>query len=254
MYCQIFKATFVILISLNIVGQLCAQDANELEEGPSADLILRNYFLAIGGEEVTTPVKSMKITCEQEFFVKQKNKEKRSKWVDTILVSGKKWIRKGSDGKKAGFDGTRSWAKSLKGKAIARDETRYDIETWNPISYPKHVKDFPGKLTFDQKTEVNDRPAYRVAVKPNAKTPDGRIQMSPIAFIFDVKSKLLVQVEYKWMVESYSDYREVSGIMIPFVRESNVNLDFISSESKTVFKSIELNVEIDESEFVIPID
>ena len=84
-------ATIVLLPFDRSVGQ----DAQ-----PTAEVILRKYVQAVGGEELLNSVTSMKLNATQTV----RNEEGTSESTDTLLVSDGRWVIKNSQGIQSGFD------------------------------------------------------------------------------------------------------------------------------------------------------
>ena len=216
---------------------------------PTVDDILQEYIQALGGEETLNSVTSMKLSASQTVH----NDEGTSESTDTMLVSGGRWIIRNSQGVRSGFDGSRHWIQPKGYEPKWQTEIRYPFNLRDPVAYPLHLLRFPGTLTFAGQTKVGDFSAFRVCVQPSEPEPTDKIRQTPLEFLFDAKTGLLIQVVFEARKVEFSDYRDVDGVMIPFQRRSTYRFADISSQYETLIQSIEVNPKLDDGLFVAPV-
>lgn len=108
-----------------------------------------------------------------------------------------------------------------------------DLEYLAPLAMVKEVAGYPSLKYLG----VFDRSGRKVHVV-DAETSTG----APIALTFDVQTGMLAGIASDWATISYSDFRKVGNLMIPFQVESGRTMTLRLDEVK-------LNTEIDASVF-----
>ena len=156
-----------------------------------------------------------------------------------------------------GWNGTTAWAQSSKGVNQVTGENLKAMKAmpsttivsdglFNPIKIP----DSASHATLIGVTRINDRESYQVIIEDSAT--------QSIQLFFDVESGLLLRrvnvtntmlgpLNVQW---DFSDYRDVSGIKLPFV----IRTSDVSSYDTVVrrFSEIKMDSSVSENVFDIP--
>ena len=213
-------------------------------EGVTAEKVIEDYIAAIGGEKKLKKVKSISMDMSAsmqgtpvQLSVVNKDNEMM---VQTVKVNG-------MVAQKTVYNGKAGQTSSPRGKAMMSEEELADMKIESVI--------FPELLygTEDYSIELlgmdtkNDEKVYVVEITK----PNGEKQTD----YFSVESHLEVASETtqdtqqgKMMMErTFSDYKEVKGIMFPYTLTEPMG-----PQSMTIkVESIEINPKIDESMFAI---
>jgi hypothetical protein len=160
-----------------------------------------------------------------------------------------------------GWNGTTAWAQSSKGVSQATGESLKAMKAIptttiasDGLLSPIKIPDSPSRATLIGVARINDRESYQVVIEDSSPIS---IQFA-IQLFFDVESGLLLRrvnvtntmlgpLNVQW---DFSDYREVSGIKLPFlIRTSDV-----SSYDTVVrrFSEIKMDSSIKENVFDVP--
>ena len=252
----------VILLTLLAAGLALAQEsqpatkAKEKEAGkatasaaaPSIDQILDKFVQAIGGkaahEKLTSSaskgsfeIPAMGATGTVEAYAKAPNKT-----VTIVTIAGFGEVREG-------YNGTTAWAqdpmnglREKSGVELAR--TKLDADFYR---FTRLKQLFP-KMELKGKEKVEDHETYVILATPAEGNPE--------KMYFDTQSGLLVRLDRevegpqgKLPVEVYlDDYREVSGIKMPFtVRQSTPAFSAVLK-----FEEVKFNVPVEDAKFNKP--
>lgn len=215
---------------------------------PSADQILDRYVQATGGRAawrkltsrhstgtIEAPALSMSGTID--IFEKAPNR------VLAVIVMAGASFRQGFDGTVAWSDDPQNGLRELNGPELA--ETRRDADFYHPLD----LRQLYSKFTVRGVEKVGEREAYAVEATP----PEGG---EPERVYFDKGTGLLLRlVSHRHSPEGseeveqdFEDYREVDGIMLPFlVRQTSESTPLTIRVSE-----VHHNVPMDDSQFAKP--
>jgi hypothetical protein len=106
---------------------------------------------------------------------------------------------------------------------------------------PGHLRDPNIKMRLHKKKEIDGRMAWEVKVDP----PRSSVTES---YYFDAETFLLVRVQVAGSSLTYSDYRDLQGMKLPF---TTINV-FNNSRLVTTLREVKINTPVDDSRFVEP--
>ncbi|MBC7926032.1 MAG: hypothetical protein H7039_10290 [Bryobacteraceae bacterium] len=234
-----------ILCSLILSVAGCA-GAGEL---PSAETLMDRYVEVTGGKAAWEKVKTQTIKGSIE-FAGQGVKGTMETWLSageqsrvTMTLDGIGLIESGTTGGTAWSNSAMQGPRILDGEErnLAIRNARVDrVPRWREIY--KEVK-------TEAEEEVNGKPALRVSVVPST---GGK----PELVWFDKESNLIARARLvttspmgEVSVEStFSDYREVSGVKVPFAFDQKVGPQVI----KIMLSSVQINPEVAADRFILP--
>jgi photosynthetic reaction center cytochrome c subunit len=214
--------------------------------GPTPDELFQKYVQAVGGssaiDKVTSRVMKGTITFGDRNIpieIYSKEPDKRISYTHT------------PDGDNiTAFDGHEGWLgapkrpiREMHGPDI--DGAAIDAD----LHFPSHLKEMFDKTEVRGMEKIDDQEAYLVS--------GGRAGKTPLQLYFDVKSGLLVRLvrfgdtPLGWLPTQidYADYREVSGVKIPFrwtLARPGGRFTIQLSEAKQ-------NVPVDDAKFAKPV-
>lgn len=232
----IFLTIFVFTASINLI----AQDLDE---------ILENYFEVIGQEkmlEFETFIykgKIIQMGMELPMTMYQKRPDKARLEAE---IQGAKFIQV--------YDGENGWSiqpwtGSLEPQDMGEDETK-SMKQMGDIDgdlYNWKEKDF--QLTLIGEDDMEGTAVFKLKLVK----PDG----DEYIYFMDVENFVVLRVDAKIMMQgtqiesssSFSNFKPVSGIVMPFSIEQEINGQLVM---QIVFDSVELDVEIPDSMFEKP--
>ncbi len=216
-------------------------------ELPTSDVILNKYAEAVGSKRAIENFKTQFAkgtysehqlpTSPLEIYMSAPNK-----MFATIPTPRGAMLQ--------GYNGTTGWVASgketreLNGAALMQLKRRADFYSdWK-------LKEQFARMRVVGKEKINNREAYVVA----GRTVDNRIER----LYFDAQTGLLLRrVAYTETIigmipeaTDYEDYREVSGVKIPFIRRSAQLDGFEASVLK--YTEVKFNVPVDDAKFNLP--
>ena len=212
---------------------------------PTASQLLENYIGAAGG---ATAIKSMTSRIAKgrenfrgqstsiEFFTKVPNKQavvRHSSQGDSVTVF---------DGDAAWFSAPGRPARDLRGADL--DAARLDAD----LQFPLHIQQYYSELHVGYPEKIGERESYVLLCARGAE-PAAKLY-------FDAQSSLLVRVvRYKESALGvnpeqidYSDYRNVSGVQVPF----RIIISEPTSTSTIQIDEVQENIPVDEAKFSRP--
>ncbi|MGH9467148.1 MAG: c-type cytochrome [Terriglobales bacterium] len=229
------------------VASLTAQAAPEQQAGeaegrmaranlPTAQAILSKYRDAIGGADALAAVHAERVSAQQM-------RGGRTQAVTVVRADGKLLLTSGAS--KSGYDGATFWSSGRRG--VTRNpesSTITQLQTDLPL-YPAAGLDAAKARVFGERN-VNGQQAYLVG----ARTASGFN-----LYAFDAQTGFLLQYTTNTptflgslpLQVNYSDYRNVSGIKLPFV------LTFATHEGHWERKitNVQVNAPVSASSFVV---
>jgi len=234
----IFVCVTGFLVVSGYLVMVDLQGEANAENNPSVESILEKYIDAVGGrkaiEKLTTRVCIGKeitdLTSRQKPIYESQYFEAHSKIPSSYRTET--WTDAGNHIR--AFDGTTGWMKDK--YWIGRDESagkrRLD---WllNPQNALQVEEYFPN-LTLKGTQELRGHTAY-VLESPSLHRP----------LFFDTTSGLLIGFGHNWEIH---DYREVDGVLFPY----KIHMSRKGGSTVYEFETVEHNVEIDDSIFVMP--
>jgi len=212
---------------------------------PTATQLIENYITAIGGATALESVTSRIIKGSENFRGQSTSIEIFTKTPNKQAV-----VRHYSGGDSVTvFDGQAAWfstpgrpARDLHGADL--DAARLDAD----LQFPLHIPQYYSELRVEYPEKIGERESYVLLCV--------REGQPPAKFYFDAQSSLLVRVvRYKESALGldpqqidYSDYRDVSGVQVPF----RINISEPMSSSTIQIDDVQQNVPVDEAKFSRP--
>ena len=200
--------------------------------------VIANYVKAIGGEEKILAIKdfSMKsgMTMQGMTFeinVKQKAPNKMS--VETLMG--------GNLMSKQVFDGEKAAVKSPMGNQELTGSDLEDMKIQSTMHSELFLEEMGVKIELKGADKVDNNAVWKVQVT----SPAGKVSVDYYDQKTGLKLKSVAQQGQMSITTTYSDYREVEGVLFPFMMNQTVgpqSFDVITS-------SIEVNKGIDDSVF-----
>lgn len=199
--------------------------------------VINEFAAAAGGAEPFAAVKNYTMTGKLELEVKgirqtfeyKSYRELPNKYAEISTSPSTGEIR-------SIYDGTVMHLKSEFGidrKTPKPPRTVGDLEYLAPIAMIKEMADFP-RLEY---LGVFDRSGRKVHVIEAESTTGATVALS-----FDMQTGMLASLASSWATISYSDFRKVGKLMLPFQVESGRSMTFRLDQVK-------VNTEIDASVF-----
>lgn len=236
------SAVALFLVSLVIDSLAFAQTI------PTPEDILQKFQSAIGGEEAIRSFANVKISFEECLYVESDGKSQTTTSTSTVYSAGQKWLIVSSLGTESGFDGERYWTRSASGKTQWSD-LRYPFQNMDPIFYPLHILNFPGKLFYGGTQSFDETRVHILKTELAHPEPDGRTQMAPLEFYFGAENGLLVRVVHEHKTVDFGKYEDVNGCMVAHELVSSTSLDDLKSKSTCKITGVEMDVDIDDDIF-----
>ena len=226
---------------------------------PTAQDVIAKYLLVVGATRkvilshaivmrgTVERVERAKASGPTEIVFKQPNKVRMTETITSGVVT-------------RGWNGSTAWIQSSKGvspvtgenlKAMKATPTTTIVSDglFSPIKIP----DSYSRATLIGVTRVNDRESYQVVIEDSLLIPSQSIQL-----FFDRETGLLLRrvnvtntmlgpLNVQW---DFSDYRDVSGIKLPFL----IHTSDVSSFDTVIrrFSEIKLDSSLNEKVFDIP--
>jgi outer membrane lipoprotein-sorting protein len=142
-----------------------------------------------------------------------------------------------------GCDGKVAWhvdAYLKRGEFKPKPGSEYDCEKgFEPM--PSHLREANIKIRLTKKKEVEGRVAWEIRV-------DDPKSQGPETYYFDAETYLLLRFEKLESSVTYSDYRDVGGIKLPFT----ITREFTNSRLVTALRELRINAPIDDARFAEP--
>ena len=142
-----------------------------------------------------------------------------------------------------GCDGKVSWyidAHLKRSEFKPKPGSEYDCEKgFEPM--PSHLRQSNVKMRLTKKKEVEGRMAWEI------KVDDSKSQGSEI-YYFDAETYFLLRFGKLGSSVTYSDYRDVGGIKLPFT----ITRELTNSKLVTTVRELKINAPIDDARFAAP--
>ncbi|MBT8254698.1 MAG: outer membrane lipoprotein-sorting protein [Flavobacteriaceae bacterium] len=246
--------------TIKLLGAVCLFLIALVAPAQTAEEIIDNYIENIGGYAAWSKVESMRITG----IGRQQGVD--YPFVATMMKDGRTIIDVDLQGTSfivEAFDGENAWAMNFQ----TQQAEAFDSEA--SINYKNEAKDQMPDPFFDYKkkgykVELVGKDTYegtdvfKIKLIKKPVMVDGNAEENVDFYYFDTEN--YVPIASETVVKSgpakgataqtvISDYQEVDGLYLPFtvIEKFNgqVNLEML-------YKSVELNAEVDESIFVMP--
>ncbi|MCF6359154.1 MAG: insulinase family protein [Cyclobacteriaceae bacterium] len=220
-------------------------DAPQLPAGLTAEKVIADYVKAIGGEEVISTIKSIKIVSEAEIQGQKLSftsiKASPNKSYISILMGGAMEMQKQV------FDGT-NYAEYSRGSKTPDDENKAKDALVDAAFIPEmNYVDLGVKLTLKGAEKVGDKYAYSIdVVYPSGKKATNYFDMESGLKVRVANSVTTPQGEMVQNVD-YQDYSAENGVLIPHLVV--IPMGPMKLEAKVT--SVEVNGTIDEAIFKI---
>ncbi len=220
-------------------------DAPQLPAGLTAEKVIADYVKAIGGEEVISTIKSIKIVSEAEIQGQKLSftsiKASPNKSCISILMGGAMEMQKQV------FDGT-NYAEYSRGSKTPDDENKAKDALVDAAFIPEmNYVDLGVKLTLKGAEKVGDKYAYSIdVVYPSGKKATNYFDMESGLKVRVANSVTTPQGEMVQNVD-YQDYSAENGVLIPHLVV--IPMGPMKLEAKVT--SVEVNGTIDEAIFKI---
>ena len=247
---------FLVTIHLGILFHFSLAPAVAQHESITADQVIARYLDAIAADRfpsITTfvergdlygnltnfwqgsrsPTQSLKKERGTfEFYFKSPNLRFSSNLTENNLVIA----LHGCDGKVAWFIDAYLKRREFKPKP----GSEYDCEEgFEPI--PSRLHKANVKMRLIKKKEVEGRMAWEI------KADDPKSRWSD-TYYFDAETCLLLRLDKAGSSVTYSDYRDVGGIKLPFT----ITQEFTNSRLVTTVRELKINTPVDEARFAEP--
>lgn len=233
------KISVMALFAALIVGSVYAGDEDDL------DSILARHLEALGGRERLVSINS--ITATASLTVN----DIAGKQISYQKFPSKYYIRfdQGQLSQTVGFDGLVGWL--VDGNGIARTQT---AEERKPLvnevyfqSYSYLIKTgHSGRIEYHGISLFEEQPYYQLLLFPAGG--------DSLYLLINQETNL---VEYRMesnfgtnLITRYSDYRNVDGLMVPFLSKTTATNVPLSTVGR--IESIEINSDLDDSLFSMP--
>ena len=247
---------FLVTIHLGILVHFSLAPAVAQHESITADQVIAKYLDAIAADRfpsITTfvergdlygnltnfwqgsrsPTQSLKKERGTfEFYFKSPNLRFSSNLTENNLVIA----LHGCDGKVAWFIDAYLKRREFKPKP----GSEYDCEEgFEPI--PSRLHKANVRMRLIKKKEVEGRMAWEI------KADDPKSRWSD-TYYFDAETCLLLRLDKAGSSVTYSDYRDVGGIKLPFT----ITQEFTNSRLVTTVRELKINTPVDEARFAEP--
>lgn len=229
-------------------GERSGAGAPGAPSGPSAAEILQKYVQALGGQDAISKITTLSEqgTVEAPARGPQPSQQQT---MDTLRKAPDKalaTLHRPNGEVTEGFDGSAAWEK--RGTQV-RDETGDElarVKQWAQFIPGLDLVNNPRARAFGTE-KVGDHDAYRVV----AFQAGGRV-----TYDFDTQSGLLVRVSSQIATPLgalptdtvYDDYRDVSGIKVPFT----IRMERMEGATTYKWSQVQVNVPANDSQFAKP--
>jgi zinc protease len=204
----------------------------------SAKEVIATYIKAIGGKEKILAIKDISMKSGMtmqgmtfEINVKQKAPNKMS--VETLMG--------GNVMSKQVFDGKKAAVKSPMGNQELTGSDLEDMKIQSTMHAELFLEEMGVKVELKGADKVDENAVWKVQVT----SPAGKVSVDYYDQKSGLKLKSVAQQGQMSIATTYSDYREVEGVLFPFMMNQTVgpqSFDVITS-------AIEVNTGIDDSVF-----
>ena len=237
--------TMTLVISLFFSVQAISQTTESVQGLPSAEQVLAKYIQATGGSAAHRKLTSGVANGEGQNVTRgiRLATENYSKAPDMRVEILDDPNNRGFTGR--GYDGTDAWSMNLMetglrhihGAELAMAQRENDF--YRAIRLDSLYQ----KLVVSGEDSIDVRPVVVLTAIPGNGNPE--------KLYFDIESGLLLRRDLAYgttpVQHYYEDYREVDGIMLPFVLRSEGPVRLI-----TRFSEIKHNVPVDDGKFNAP--
>jgi outer membrane lipoprotein-sorting protein len=238
------KAASTFLAALALATSMCfAQTVDE---------IVAKSISARGGSEKIKAVQSERLTgsisfgpdAEGALLVEMK---RPGKMREQVTADGKSMIRT--------TDGASGWVlNQFAGSSVPEPLSADEMRTMSQkADFDRPLLDYKAKgrqIELIGKEKVDDKDAYKLKIT----LKDGQVRYDYIDVVTyqEIKweGKIVTSGKEVEAVSYFSDYRNVDGVMYPFLIESETSGS--SSKQKITFEKIETNPALDDSRFSKP--
>jgi hypothetical protein len=238
---MIAKKIIATILLIFFVHQLQAQ---------SADAVVQHHISFIGGERAWKKIHTLKMTGEYDYggmkfpFTSYQQAPDRYKFM--VTLNGKYYAQ--------GFDGKGGWKIDmfknettptlLTGNAALQMANEADVELESPfLRYQKKGH----QVFLEGRDTVEGKLCYKIKLlKKNGDTEWYSIDTSSYEIRKKTSVSKNIEMEGAILNTFYHDYRNVSGVKIPFMTQSETNGQKILV---VTIANVEANISIDEKEF-----
>lgn len=245
----------VLISSLLTLALGCRSTGSAMKEDTAPatreDQLVASHIEAIGGLEALKAIEGLKWTGESEgmgFQMDYTMVQKRPSMMRTDVLSDMGSFR-------SGYDGQTAWADNpMAGtgpEAVTGSRAYSMIDQAAIGGVLVGYKDRGNALAYVEEVALKGKPAHKLRLS--------RADGSETMLYLDAETSLLVQTEADMenpqmggtmkVVTTYSDFRPVNGVTLPFKMSSDIGGQF----SWTVnYTEVEVNPEIDDAMFALP--
>lgn len=224
------KLTITIILAVFIISQSSSFTSAQTEAEKQGKEIYEKYQAALGGKENFDKVKTSEIIAETERYgAKGKQTE-----IKDLAKNKSYTLQEGNDGKKreVGSDGSRIWVRSNESSGYLNLPISND-------STPKRTK-LPNET-------LNGKEYLVVQITVSDLATENKEYYDPKTFLLahTLGSFMQINGQPTETMTSFSDYRKVGDIMVPF---SEVTNNYFGTISKKIV-SVKHNIEVDQDIF-----
>ncbi len=225
-------------------GRIIEESDFEIPAGLTAAEIVRNYVNAIGGEDAMNNIDDITIEMSasvQGMVIEMKTQQKAPNKIRSVMTMG------GNVMQEQIFDGERGMMRGMQGTMEMEGEMLDQMKAQAAINPELTYQEKGYTLTLDGVETVEGKQAYKV----NITSP----QDVTITEFFDVdtglKLRTLISQDTPMgpmtQTTDYTDYREVGGLLFPFMMRQQAGPQVFDLE----VKSVEINQGLDDAVFSI---
>lgn len=195
-----------LFASLFLIAQLLFASVSTAQTDPeNSKDVVRAYINAIGHKKQKADELKLKVT-EREILTNDVGMGESHR---THNISGRKLVTV-AENYKIWFLGGQPWG----GLSKRRATNSLPVSFWHPTEFPKFIENYPAKLRLV--TPILERDStVKLLADPIFEDVKTNYLSVPLSLYFDRKTKLLKKIEYKYRTVSFSNYRDVNGIMYP---------------------------------------
>lgn len=250
------RQTFLVAVRCGLLLLFSLTPAVAQQEPVSADQVIDRYLAAIGADRfpsITTFVergelsgnltnfwqgsRSSAQSLKQErgtfeFYFKRPN----FRFSSSLTLKNSVITLHGCDGKVAWYIDAHLKHSEFKPKSGSEYDCEEDFE---PM--PSRWRKANVRVRLIKKKEVEGRAAWEIkADDPQPRSSD--------TYYFDAETYLLLRSDHSGSTVTYSDYRDVGGIKLPFTSVQ----EYTNSKLVTTVREVKINGAIDDARFVEP--
>ncbi len=187
---------------------------NPIPEGISAETVITDYINAIGGKEALMKVNTMQQTASMELMGQTASIDMKQKDNKMFAL---KISMSGMTVQEQVFDGSKLKMGGMQGTQVLTEGDEYDAMKYEALIFPQMSYMNEGyKLDLKGIESIDGKSVYKLVVT----NPNGDLETE----YYDQQSSLLLrsiatqeaQGQTMSVTSDYSDYKEVSGIKIPY--------------------------------------